>query len=351
MVLYVATDVGAISPWSPWLNANLGSGKHAPSGSGPLRVQCESMAMKTGREIPREALQFDGLPVEVKGLNKRYKGGVWANRDISMTAEPVEVLAILGPNGAGKTTLVRQITTEIQPTSGEVRVFGHDVVADPLRVKDHLGTMPQEADPFEYLTTHQHLRIFGKLRGLSAVAARRRADELVEELRLVEHRDVLAGKLSGGLRRRLLVGIAALARPPLLVLDEPTTGLDPQSRRALWALLRGHTEKGATVLLTTHYMEEAEALSDRVGIIDNGRLLALDTIANLRAKHGYEFKVTFFRNVFDSEEETIYGADDRALVEKVRVMGIQQFSVSRTNLEDVYLALTDGKEPLDGEAG
>ena len=316
----------------------------APKGAG------REYGMKTGREIPRESLQVDSLPVEVKGLNKRYKGGVWANRDISMTVEPGEVLAILGPNGAGKTTLVRQITTELQPTSGEVRVFGHDVVSEPSRVKNHLGIMPQEADPFEYLTTHQHLRIFGKLRGLSAAAARRRADELVEELRLVEHRNVLAGKLSGGLRRRLLVGIAALARPPLLVLDEPTTGLDPQSRRALWALLRGHTEKGATVLLTTHYMEEAEALSDRVGIIDNGRLLALDTIANLRAKHGYEFKVTFSRNVSDSEEETIYGADDRALVEKVRAMGIQQFSVSRTNLEDVYLALTDGKEPLDGEA-
>ena len=230
-------------------------------------------------------------PLKVEDLNKRYKKGAWANRGITLSAAPAEILGILGPNGAGKTTLVRQITTELRPTSGRVEVFGHDVVTEPDRVKSLLGTMPQEAKLFEYLTTYQHLRIFGRLRGLSRTESSKRADELIEELRMSEHRDVLVGKLSGGLRRRVLVGIATLARPPLMVLDEPTTGLDPQARRDLWALILRRKEQGATILLTTHYMEEAEALSDRVGILQNGRLLALDTAENLRASHGYEFKI------------------------------------------------------------
>ncbi len=174
----------------------------------------------------------------MSSINKRYKGGIWANRDISLTAEQGEVLGILGPNGAGKTTLVRQITTELRPTSGEIHVLGHDVFAEPSAAKYHLGVMPQEANLFEYLTVSQHLRIFGKLRGLSRKEARSRAEELIEELNLHEHRNVLTMRLSGGLRRRVLVGIAVLARPQLLVLDEPTTGLDTQARRNLWSLLR-----------------------------------------------------------------------------------------------------------------
>lgn len=301
------------------------------------------------RGTPRHSLKLSDLPLSVRELNKRYKGGSWANRDITLQAEPGEILGILGPNGAGKTTLVRQITTEIFPTSGEIRVFGHDVVTEPSATKALLGIMPQEATLFEYLTVQQHLRIFGKLRGLSPKDARRRAEELIEDLHLAEHRNVLIGKLSGGLRRRVLVGIAALAQPPLMVLDEPTTGLDPQSRRDLWSLLRRYKEQGATVLLTTHYMEEAEALCDRVGIIDHGRLLALDTVDNLRSAHGYEFKVTYSPNGSAAEVETIYGADDQELVARVRGMGIHQFSVSRTTLEDIFLALTGEKEGLSGD--
>ena len=303
--------------------------------------------MDRSNETTSETPRLAGPPLEVKNLNKQYKAGTWANRDITLTAEPGEILAVLGPNGAGKTTLVRQITTELRPTSGEVRVFGHDVVAEAARTKDHLGVVPQEASLFEYLTVYNHLRIFGALRGLSRRESRRRADELVEELHLTEHRNVLAGKLSGGLRRRVMVGIAALARPPLMILDEPTTGLDPQSRRDLWSLLRRRKEQGATVLLTTHYMEEAEALSDRVGIIQRGRLLALDTVANLRSAHGYESKVTYALDGSEAEVETLYGANDRELVERVRSKGVQQFTVALTSLEDIYLALTGEKEGLD----
>ncbi len=297
------------------------------------------------------SLPADTPPLEVRRLNKTYKGGVRANRDITLTAEPGEIRGILGPNGAGKTTLVRQITTELLPTSGEVRVFGFDAVTEPARTKDHLGVVPQEGNLFEYLTVFHHFRLFGKYRGLSFRDASRRAEELVEELRLSDHRDVLTENLSGGLRRRVMVGLAALAHPPLLVLDEPTTGLDPQARRYLWSLLRRYREEGSTVLLTTHYLEEAEALCDRVGIINDGSLLALDTVPNLRASHGFEFKITFSRNGSTVDTETQYGASDHELVERVRAMGIQQFAVSRTNLEDVYLAPTGEKEGLDGQTG
>ena len=291
------------------------------------------------------------LPVELKEIHKRYKGGAWANRGITLSARPGETLGILGPNGAGKTTLVRQITTELLPTSGEARVFGHNVIERPSVVKKLMGVLPQEANPFYYVTAYQHLRIFAKLRGLTPTAARVRADELIDELRLTEHRDVAAHKLSGGLKRKLLVGIAAVARPPLLVLDEPTTGLDPQSRRDFWSLLGRYKEKGTTVLLTTHYMEEAEELCDRVGIIQGGRLLALDTVDNLRAAHGYEFKITYGSNGAGRQPKALYCADDRELVERVRAIGAEQYAVARTSLEDVYMALTDGEEALDGDSG
>ena len=277
-------------------------------------------------------------PVEVRNLTKRYKDGTRANRDITLTIERGELLGIVGPNGAGKTTLVRQITTELLPTSGEVRVFGHDAVTDPNVVKTYIGVMPQEASLYWGLTVGHHLRIFAKLRGLPRKAASRRAEELISHLHLGEHRDKPQETLSGGLRRRLLLGIAALADPPLMVLDEPTAGLDPRSRLDLWDLLRSYRRRGAAVLLTTHNMEEAEALCDRVGIIENGRLLALDTVDNLRAAHGFNYKITYES---DGRTLTKYGADDKSLVQEVQAKGFDQYAVSRATLEDVYLGLTE----------
>lgn len=284
-------------------------------------------------------------PLEVQGLNKRYKSGVWANQDINLIGNTGEILGILGPNGAGKTTLVRQITTELLPTAGSVRILGYDVVHEPALVKALLGVIPQEATLFDYLTVYQHLRIFAKLRGLPPRAANLRADQLIEDLDFVAYRNVAVNKLSGGLKRRVMIGIAAIAKPPVLVLDEPTTGLDPQSRRSLWSLLRRHRDEGAFVLLTTHSMEEAEALCDRVGIIRGGRLLVVDTVANLCANHGFQFKITYFPNESTGDGVTLYGADSQELVARLNAMGVQQFSIGRTSLEDVYLAMTGG---LDG---
>ena len=292
------------------------------------------------------ALHTEAPPVEVRGLDKTYRNGTHANRDITLSVRRGELLGILGPNGAGKTTLVRQITTELVPTSGDVRVFGIDAVAHPNRVKGLMGVMPQEANLYYQLSVRHHLRIFGKLRGLPRREASGRARELIHDLRMEQHRDKAANELSGGLRRRLLLGIAALADPPLMVLDEPSAGLDPESRHALWKLLRSYRRRGATVLLTTHYMEEAEALCDRVGIIQDGRLLALDTIANLRADHGFEYKVVYEA---DDRTHTVYGADDASLVRQVQSDGIREYSVSRTTLEDVYLGLTGGEGRVTAE--
>jgi ABC-2 type transport system ATP-binding protein len=293
--------------------------------------------LETQDDIEKEST----LPLMVRDLHKRYKNGAWANRGITLDIQPVEILGILGPNGAGKTTLVRQITTELLPTSGQVRIMGRDAVTEPNEVKALLGIVPQEATLFEYLTVRQHLRIFGKLRGLTPKNAAVRADELTVGLRLEEYRDTPISSLSGGMRRRILIGLAALAHPPLMVLDEPTTGLDPQSRRDLWSLLRSYREQGSSVLLTTHYMEEAEALCDRVGIINDGKLLALDTVENLRASYGYRYKVIYSLDKEFGEAVTVYGADNDELVEKVRAQGIQDYAVSRTSLEDVYLAFVE----------
>ena len=260
---------------------------------------------------------------------------------------PGEILGILGPNGAGKTTLIRQITTELIPTSGTVTVLGYDAISEPIKVKSLLGIVPQEATLFDHLTAYQHLRIFAKLRGYPGNQANRRAEELVAELNVSEYRNVPIRTLSGGLRRRLLIGIAALARPHLMVLDEPTTGLDPDSRRNLWALLRRYREAGTTVIITTHYMEEAEALCDRVGIIEDGRLLALDTVENLRVSCGRSYRTDYVGNAITGEQEVVYGANQDDVTIRARALGLQGFAVSRTNLEDVYLALTRRNQGTD----
>ena len=276
-------------------------------------------------------------PIEVRNLNKRYKNGPHANRDISLTVNWGEALGVLGPNGAGKTTLVRQITTELLPTSGEVRVLGIDAVANPDDAKSRIGVVPQEARLFQGLSVYRHLRIFGVLRGLSRRDARGRADELIEELDLTAHRDFNSERLSGGLRRRLLVGIAMMAQPDVLILDEPTVGLDVESRQRLWEILQSYRQRDAAVLLTTHYMEEAETLCDRIGIIQDGRLISLDTIANLRASLGHEYKL-----VYETPEgrQTVFGDDHLDLAAQLRSQGIDEYAVMRTSLEDVYLALT-----------
>ena len=281
----------------------------------------------------------DTPAIEVRGLCKRYRGGILANDSISFSIPKGTVFGLLGPNGAGKTTLVRQITGELSPTNGEVRMHGRDILRHPLAAKALMGVVPQEASPYLHLKPGEHLQLFGRLHGLDREAARRRAGELLVSLGLSGHTRVSADRLSGGLKRKLLVGIALMAEPPVLILDEPTTGLDPHSRREVWALVRAQRSRGTTVLVTTHYMEEAEALCDQVAVVGGGRVLAMGTVDELRGQCRDRYKATFGGENGD-QRETLYGSTYQAVVDELSRRGIHEYAIGKTTLEDVYLELT-----------
>lgn len=281
--------------------------------------------------------------IEVANLSKRYGRGTLANDGIDLQIAPGELFSLLGPNGAGKTTLVRQITGELMPTAGEVRVFGIDVVKRPREARRLLGIVPQEAGLFGHLTVPEHLAYFGRLKGVNSRVLRGRVRELMQELSLTEHAHKRATQLSGGLQHKLLVGIAMMGYPRALILDEPTTGLDPHSRREVWELIRQYQHQGAAVLLTTHYMEEAESLSERVGIISQGRLVALGTVEELRVRISNRFKLTY--RLADTDDYphrriTLYGRTVDELHRRIEELGLEEYDIARTNLEDIYLELT-----------
>ncbi len=228
------------------------------------------------REDARLTKKADGdIAISVRGLVKRYKDGTVANRGIDFEMRAGEIVALMGPNGAGKTTFLRQLTTELHPTSGSIVIFGVDAVACAVRAKRLMGITPQEAGVFESLTVRQHLELFGRLKGLSTRESAGAARRIISDLGLDADISRRVGSLSGGQRRRILIGLALLGRPPLLVLDEPTTGLDPASRQ------HQAVAEGATLLFSTHYVEEAERLVDRIGIISAGHLVALGTVSQL----------------------------------------------------------------------
>ncbi|MER3428010.1 MAG: ABC transporter ATP-binding protein [Pyrinomonas sp.] len=224
-----------------------------------------------------------GTAVRVRDLIKRFTDGTVANDRISFDVERGEVVSILGPNGAGKTTLLRQLSTELRPTSGTVQILGRDAFAAPREVKRLMGIVPQEAGLFDSLRVGEHLALFARLKGADARQARRAACAIAAALDLEKRADKRIGTLSGGERRRVLVGLALIGAPPLLLLDEPTTGLDPESRRIVWQTIERERARGATIILSTHYMEEAERLSDRIAIICDGRLVAFGALDELNA--------------------------------------------------------------------
>ncbi len=210
--------------------------------------------------------------VEARGLGKRFGSRV-AVADLDLDVPKGQCLGLLGPNGAGKTTTLRMIYGVTQPDAGSIRVFGIDVARDARAVRRRLGVTLQDSVMIDTLTPRENLRVFGRFHGLRAAALEARIDELLDFLDLRSHADVLARKLSGGFRRRLAVATSLINQPELLILDEPTTGLDPAVRHALWSRFRALGADGTTVLLTTHYMDEAERLCDRVVIMAGGRAL------------------------------------------------------------------------------
>jgi ABC-2 type transport system ATP-binding protein len=223
--------------------------------------------------------------IEVENLRKQY-GDLVAVGGVSFEAKPGEIFGLLGPNGAGKSTTIGCISGLYAPTSGRVRLLGHDVVAEPVKSRRRLGVVPQELALYEDLPARTNLEFWGSMYGLGGKELGRRVDEVLTLIGLLDRAGDVVSQFSGGMKRRLNIGCALVHQPEVLLLDEPTVGVDPQSRERLLDMVREQAAAGTCVLYTTHYMEEAEALCDRLAIIDHGEIIAAGTLDELHRLHG-----------------------------------------------------------------
>jgi len=298
--------------------------------------------------------------VTLRGVGKRFGASV-AVDGVDLDVAPGSCFGLLGPNGAGKTTTLRMVYGVTKPSAGEIRVFGVDVARDPRAVRTRLGVTLQENSLVEALSPEDNLRVFGRYHLLAEPELGRRVAELMDFLELRSHAGVAVRKLSGGFQRRLSIAMSLMNRPELLILDEPTTGLDPAVRQSLWARVRELQAGGTTVLLTTHYMDEAERLCDRVAVFAEGRVESEGSPSELVARH---LAAETLEIDCDTEtERTLLAADgDRGTVRRMRagnrlmvytddaapllerahrLADVDARPVVRpTNLEDVFLALT-----------
>ena len=312
--------------------------------------------------------------VEAVDLVKRF-GDTLAVDHVSFSVPTGSVLGLLGPNGAGKTTTVRMLTTMSRPTSGTARVAGHDVLTEPEAVRRNMGLTGQAATVDELLTGRENLRLIGRFAGLSDRAVRGVADALLERFSLTDAADRVAKTYSGGMRRRLDLAVSLVATPPVLFLDEPTTGLDPRSRTELWEVLRGLVADGTTLLLTTQYLEEADQLADDIVVIDKGRVIAQGTPTQLKDQAGRASVVVtvtraddlaraegVVRRMADADDAVRVDfaarritakatglADMLAVGEAVRASGIaiDDLGLQRPSLDDVFLTLTGHRAESD----
>ncbi len=218
----------------------------------------------------------NGKAIVVQDLHKNF-GDVYAVQGISFDAEAGEILSLLGPNGAGKSTAISILSCLLEPTRGDAFVTGHSILREPMAVKEAIGVVPQEIALYEDLSARENLNFWGKMYGLRGPVLRQRVDDVLEIIGLVDRQKGRVAKFSGGMKRRLNIGIALLHRPKVIIMDEPTVGLDPQSRRNILDNVKQLNGQGMTVLYTTHYMEEAQELSDHIAIMDQGKIIAYGT--------------------------------------------------------------------------
>ena len=306
--------------------------------------------------------------IRTQGLSKTYATGVVAVDALDLEVMPGEIFGLLGPNGAGKTTTVGMLTTRVIPTSGSARIGDVDVLAHPTAAKRLIGVVSQTNTLDRSLSVWENLYHHGKYFGMSTRASRARADELLERFRLADRAGADVNTLSGGMAQRLMVARSIVHRPSILFLDEPTSGLDPQSRLALWEILGEVHADGQTILLTTHYMEEADRLCSRVAIMDHGHLLALDRPDALKRTVGAD-TILMVRTDGDAEAlvdvvQGIEGVDHASVVEGEVMIAtratdgllarliqaaesngfpVRDVSVAEPTLETVFITLT-GKE-------
>jgi ABC-2 type transport system ATP-binding protein len=223
--------------------------------------------------------------LEVQNLSKKY-GDFTAVKGLSFDIQEGEIFSLLGPNGAGKTTTISMLSTLYDPTGGDAIIAGHSVKKDPMAIRQLIGVVPQDLALYEDLTARENLVFWGQMYNLSGKALNSRVDEVLEQIGLTDKAKNRVKTYSGGMKRRVNIGVGLLHKPRLLFMDEPTVGIDPQSRRAILDTVLDLNKQGMTVLYTTHYMEEAAELSDRVGIMDHGELIALGTQAELTKQVG-----------------------------------------------------------------
>ena len=295
---------------------------------------------------------MESIMIEMEDLVKKFphtnaaKEKTWktAVAGISLSVRHGEVFGLLGPNGAGKTTIIRMLTMQTQPTSGVIRIGGADIRRDPRVVKERIGVVPQHVNFDQELTCWENMELHARLHHMGDAERTVRIEELLTEMELTEVRNDNVRRLSGGMKRRLLIARALIHRPQVLFLDEPTVALDPQIRRHIWDLVREIARGGVTVLLTTHYIEEAEALCDRVSIINKGVLVDVQTPRTFCENLGvyaveWDEEGGRSYSFFHTREEA--RAHARMLEEQM-----QRVLLRPTNLEDVFIELTGRKEGL-----
>lgn len=310
--------------------------------------------------------------IEAKGLKKSY-GKHQVLNGINLKVERGTMLALLGPNGAGKTTTVRILSTLLPYDAGTVTVEGHDVHDEADRVRSVIGLTGQSAAVDELLTGRENLVMMGRLYRLTSASAKARAQQLLEEFDLVEAAERPAKTYSGGMRRRLDLAVSLIATPPIIFLDEPTTGLDPRSRIAMWDIIKKLMARGTTILLTTQYLEEADQLADRIVVIDGGKVIAEGTAAELKAKVGKDRLELTFGSKAELERaktalgESVADTNDKDYTATVVIQDINadarralqaldkaevkiaSMAVHKPTLDDVFLSLTGKQAKADDD--
>ena len=275
--------------------------------------------------------------IKIDHLSKHYKS-LKAVDDLSLHVKPGELFAFLGPNGAGKTTTIRIMTSLTRRTAGTVTLNGIEVGQSGVEARKQCGLVPQSINLDRELSVYENLTIHGKLFKMNRGDRTKRIDELLDYVEMGDRKASLIKNLSGGMKRRVMIARALMHSPAILFLDEPTVGLDPAIRRKIWALIKKIQQQGTTVFLTTHYIEEAEFLADRVAFIDKGRIITVDTPQNLIARIG-DWAIDRF---VDDDMRPQYFADRKEANDYIAAQN-ESFTLRRVNLEDAFLSLTGKK--------